>query len=211
VDSLDAELETAQDETGLTTTAFGPRTVEAFNPETNAWESIADLLEGRFSHGCCTMDDGTVVVAGGFNATGYLSSAELFDPETGTWTILPSMSFPREGCGCCALADGRALVAGGWGDDGLLAVCEIYDPLMEAWEEIAPMSTPRHSFGMCTVGDGYTVMVFGGWHEPAEIESTTSRLPADSAEQTTALREAEAYDSVLDSWSALPPMPMPRV
>eukprot|EP01043_Picozoa_sp_COSAG02_P067514 COSAG02_NODE_10880_length_1839_cov_1.114943_2_plen_95_part_01 len=78
---------------------------------------------------------------------------------------------------------------------GLLAVCEIYDPLMETWEEIAPMSTPRHSFGMCTVSDGYTVMVFGGWHAPAEMESTTS-LPAEHAEQTTALREAEAYDSM---------------
>ena len=39
---------------------------------------------------------GKVLVAGGYDNSGYLSSAELYDPANGTWTATGSMSTARD-------------------------------------------------------------------------------------------------------------------
>lgn len=77
-------------------------TNELFVPETNQWRPAAALLEGRSRHSATVLNNGNVLIAGGFNGAdqddqftldpratqieqsqgtkGYLESVELFDP-----------------------------------------------------------------------------------------------------------------------------------
>jgi hypothetical protein len=55
-----------------------------------------------------------VLVAGGYNSTGYLSSSELYGPATGTWSMSGAMNSVRSRHTATLLANGKVLVTGGW-------------------------------------------------------------------------------------------------
>jgi len=54
---------------------------ELYDPPTGAWNNTAHLNTARYSHTATLLQNGKVLVAGGFNNTdGTLNSAELYDP-----------------------------------------------------------------------------------------------------------------------------------
>ena len=57
--------------------------------------------------------NGKVLVAGGFNASSYLTSAELYDPASGTWTTTGSLNTARGWHTATLLPNGKVLVAAG--------------------------------------------------------------------------------------------------
>ena len=78
----------------------------------------ASLAEPRAGHTATVLEDGRVLLAGGFqldlNETGStLSSAELFDPVTGTLEQAPALAAPRAFHTATRLPDGKVLLAGG--------------------------------------------------------------------------------------------------
>ena len=66
------------------------------------------------THTATLLPSGKVLVAGGYDGSGVLSSAELYDPASGTWTATGSMSTAR----CRSHGDVAALRqgvgGGGW-------------------------------------------------------------------------------------------------
>jgi len=91
---------------------------------------VGDFVTGeRFVHGCATMADGRVIVAGGYRGLNtpdaqVLNSVELFDPNTNTWSEGPPL--PAEGL------DGNTLVGlstGAWIGDVLLLGGHIPDSI----------------------------------------------------------------------------------
>ncbi len=48
------------------------------------WSPTGSLATARYAHTATLLPNGKVLVAGGFNVSGYLSSAELYDPASGT-------------------------------------------------------------------------------------------------------------------------------
>lgn len=86
----------------------------------------ARMNRGTFAHTATALDDGRVLIAGGFSALSVVGScgancqllvatarAEAYDPTRGTFTVLPSMTAQRALHAATRLADGRVLVAGG--------------------------------------------------------------------------------------------------
>jgi hypothetical protein len=123
---------------------FKDSSAELFDPASQEFVLLTTFMnEPRALHTATLLDDGTVLLAGGFSGTvaisgGMLSgasgltsnSAEVFDPNTGDFSCVggfngatlrcnPSMSFARAGHTATLLATGptphRVLIAGGIG------------------------------------------------------------------------------------------------
>jgi hypothetical protein len=79
------------------------------------------------------------LVAGGFNADGWLRSVELYDSARGRWTRVAPMTTAREGATATLLGDGRVLVAGG-GNPSATTSAELYDPASGRWSATGSMT-----------------------------------------------------------------------
>jgi hypothetical protein len=105
------------------------------------------------------LPDGRVLVAGGFSASGWLSSAEVFDPSTGRWSRTGSMTTAREHASATLLGTGGVLVAGG-GNPSALQTAELYNPATGTWSATGTM----HGYGGRAVAlqDGRVLVASAG-------------------------------------------------
>ena len=122
----------------------------------------------RASPSITRLDDGRVLVTGGFSADGR--SAELYDPSTGKWVATGSMADVRASDGQTAtkLGDGRVLVT------GLSPNAELFDPAAGTW---APAGTVADALGgqtATTLTDG-RILVAGGVGPTNDAGVTTAQ------------------------------------
>ena len=80
----------------------------------------------RAIHATVQLKNGKIMLIGGVNASGPLSSTALYDPATNTWDCasVTAMPVPLRSHTATLLFDGRVLVAGG--NDGLGEVNKSY-------------------------------------------------------------------------------------
>ncbi len=164
----------------------------------------------REYHTATLLPNGKVLVAGGRNSTGCLSSAEIYDPATGNWTATTSMSTPR--CNHTATlttsgyAAGSVLVAGGVnsGPDYLTSA-EMYNPNTGQWTPWVSMYVGRANHTATMMADG-RVLVAGGniTNQPAPPPPDPGKPglggpgPMTPIAQVTAA--VEIYDPVRRNW-----------
>jgi WD40 repeat protein len=127
------------------------------------WTATGSMIEPRGGH-AAVLADGRVLVAGGFEATGFLvGTAELYDPETGSWTASASLSEARAGHTVTALPDDTVLVIGGFSDTGMKGTAELYDPATGTWSATErDVVSPRTEHSATLMPDG-TVLIVGGF------------------------------------------------
>jgi len=107
----------------------GTTEVELYDPKDRSFSRSASMREPRISHSATLLEDGTVLIAGGRNVRGMLSTAEIYDPVTGRFHPTGSMSEPRLGHNAFRLSDGRVLLIGGTTEGGgSLLTTELYEP-----------------------------------------------------------------------------------
>ncbi len=150
------------------------------------------LKNSRDRHTATLLDNGKVLVVGGYSDSSTLASAELYDPETRNFTETGSLRFPRFSHTATRLEDGRVLVAGGWNPNGITrgrTSVEIYDPVSNAFSAGPSLSQGRVSHTATLLNDG-RVLILGGNY----IENNRSVLA------TT----AEIYDPNTNSFSQIP-------
>src|SRR5947207_2147994 len=106
------------------------------------FEPTGSLIAARYAHTATLLQNGRVLVAGGFNDTGLLGTAELYDPASGTWTTTGNLAASREYHTATLLPNGKVLVAGGVGGV-ILSSAELYDPASGSWTAIGNLATAR--------------------------------------------------------------------
>ncbi len=109
--------------TGTTSATDSPR-AEIYDPATGAWSSTTPMSVGRSGHAAVLLPDGSVMVAGGRQASAS-RSVERYDPTTGQWTAMAAMGTARNGLSLVLLGDGTVMAVGGNASPGLTSA-ELY-------------------------------------------------------------------------------------
>jgi|GEM_PF-2721211 N-acetylneuraminic acid mutarotase len=148
-----------------------------WTPNAPSWVQIADMTTARTLHSATVLNDGRVLIAGGFSViastppTAALNSAELFDPATDTFSAVAPMNTARAGHTATLLADNSVLVTGGATQNSTptyLASGEVYDPASNSWTAVNnQMSVARggHSASLLDNGEvliAGTVLAYNG-------------------------------------------------
>ncbi|MBI2386151.1 MAG: fibronectin type III domain-containing protein [Elusimicrobia bacterium] len=158
---------------------FGPGDVitgnsEIFISTQSRWVPAATMPGGceRAIHATVQLRDGRILLIGGVNSSGPLSTVARYDPALNTWDCAsvaaigngtPGGPFALRSHTATLLFDGRVLVAGG--NDGLGEANRsfIYDPAGNAWTSTDPLPLlqPRFNHTATFLPNG-NVMISGG-------------------------------------------------
>ena len=187
---------------GYNFTSGDLQSAELFNPTRDTFTALpasgnTELQTPREDAVAATLPDGKVLIAGGYNASGTLQSAELFNPTSDTFTALPAsgnteLQTARGLAVAATLPDGRVLIAGGGdssGDDFQSA--ELFNPTSDTFTALpasgdTELQTARAGAVAATLPDGQVLIAGGG----------------DSSGD--AFQSAELFDPASDTFSALP-------
>lgn len=152
------------------------------------------MAMARADHAQVTLQDGSVLITGGFSSTSFpgvaLNTAELFNPTTNTFTMISNpMQSTRTNHTATLLSNGKVLLAGGQtdnnGGDGS-DTAELFDPTTQTFTAIgSQMASPRGGHAAVLLNDG-TVLLMGGFNN-----------------SSTPLKTAEVFDPATNTFTAL--------
>lgn len=135
--------------------------------------SIRNMNAKRAAHTATLLDNGKVLIAGGFvNNGGGLSSVELFDPTSSTFTSADNLAIARAGHTATRLLNGKILIAGGYNGDYLNSA-EVFDPTTNRFTSAGRMVTTRSGHVATLLNNGKVLLAGGvgtGWTFLADAE-----------------------------------------
>ena len=126
------------------------------------WNLTGSLNQGRECFCSVILDDGRVLVSGGYNS-GPLSSCEIYNPNTSQWSTTDSMSYARMSFSLTKLSDGKILATAGMSTSGSLGyiTSEVFNPATETWGEPIMLNHGRYDHRATLLQNG-RVLVVGG-------------------------------------------------
>jgi hypothetical protein len=176
------------------------RSAQLFDSATGRFTPTGSLAVGRNFHTATRLEDGRVLIAGGFHTRlGSLASAELYDPRSGVFTSTGgSLTVPRELYTATRLPDGRVLLVGGFDTHSrrTLASAEVYDPGSGRFTRTpGSMAVSRFGHDALWIPSLKKVLIAGG----KQHDQYTGR-------EWRALDGAELFDPETGQFTPLPPM-----
>jgi len=141
---------------------------EIYNPATGTFSLTGSLNDARWGHTATLLQNGKVLITGGFGTPGALASAELYDPASGVFTRTGTMSVQRFGPVATLLLDGHVLITGNEHTP------ELYDPATGSFALTGNTLIQRGEHTATLLPDG-TVLLVGGYNAAgiAEVQSET--------------------------------------
>src|ERR1700676_1488810 len=166
-----ATISNASGSQGLATASgLGTTTIEAalgaISGSTTMTVTAGFVLTGslntaRASHTSTVLNNGMVLIAGGYNGN-ILASAELYDPAPGTFTSTGSLNNARIYHTATLLNNGMVLIAGGTDNNGnILASAELYNATTGTFTPTLSLSTARYKHRATLLNNGM-VLIAGG-------------------------------------------------
>jgi hypothetical protein len=150
-----------------------------------AWASLSfsllpgEMSEARYTPAAATLPSGKVLVAGGYDGSTRVRSAELFDPATGTFEALSAkLGVERGEAGFVTLPSGQVLLAGGYNEKEFnLKSAELFDPNTDTFETISELTSERDGPAAALLHNG-KVLIVGGYSGGKELNSAELYDPA---------------------------------
>ena len=151
---------------------FGPvNNAQIYDPNSNTWIATAVMNTPRFYPSSTTLNDGTVLVAGGYIVTGEFWGfpvtdcnlpSEIYNPSTNSWQETGYMNVGRQSHQATRLPDGNVLAFGNnaWCqvfDDS----AEMYDAATGTWSAASSTLLEHSSAGKTDLSDG-KILLSGG-------------------------------------------------
>lgn len=146
-----------------------------YSADTNQFTGISEMVQPRAYHTSTTLQDGTILVAGGISGGSQntaLATAELYDPTSNKFSSISGGAHCPGASGCMLtaassrtatrLANGRVLITGGLSvDQSCMSAAEVYDPTTRTFAAVGSMASGRcfHTAALLPTGE---VLVSGG-------------------------------------------------
>ncbi len=184
---------------------FSVKSTEIYHPDTNTWTSGPDMGTERARHTATKLEDGRVLIVGGWGGGSStsqhgLQSAELYDPGSNSFSPVASTPYYRSEHFAALLPNGAVLVAGGMGtpvvggagqnSGDYLSSADLFDPATGAWTEL-PAMADNHRYGTATALADGRVLLAGGGSGHVNGPGTAN---------------AEVFDPGTNTWSQTAPM-----
>ncbi len=146
---------------------FPVDSAELYDSATGQFTPAGKMQTARLSHTATVLNNGKVLIAGGYKPEEVLATAELYDPTANAFTATGSLNEPRSSHTATLLPDGRVLVSGGWGYDGVCTSAEVYDPATGGFTSVGAFPRVSHT---ATLLNDHRLLIAGGesWRWPQE-------------------------------------------
>lgn len=194
-----------------TATWIPMNTAWEYDPKADGWRALAPVPQARGAANAAVLGGKIHLVGGatlpeGFKEPNFhpsrnvsVGTHEVYEPATNTWSTRAALPTPRNHASI-GVVDGRLYVIGGRAGSVFipnalnLDIVEEYNPATDLWQLRAPMPTPRSATAWGTHHG--RIYVAGGEIRHRDIWGTYTTV--------------EAFDAKSNSWTRLPPMPLPR-
>ncbi len=133
--------------------------VEKYDPNTNAWETVADMLIPRMYFGA-TFYDGKIYIFGGGTSDGRTNKAESYDISTNIWSSIPAMPRIRTNLKSVVVNDKIYILGGEDGTGTNLSEVDVYNPSSDTWETVTNLPNARNQGLFEAIGN--KIYAFGG-------------------------------------------------
>jgi hypothetical protein len=143
-----------------------------------------NLTHARYGHTATVLNNGEILVVGGFSSGNTRSVSELFNPQLLTFSDSGSTLVPTAFHTATLLLNGNVLISGGNQGTGsnYITMGQIYNPTTGAFTATGNFVSPRQSPATAMLNDG-TVLMAGGY-------------------KSGYLATAEVYNPSTNAWTA---------
>jgi Galactose oxidase, central domain/Kelch motif len=176
---------------------------EIYDPATRTFAASNETAAMNTARSFATatlLRNGKVLIAGGTDNVGSLSSTELYDPHTNSFAVsTPAMNSPREYATATLLHDGKVLIAGGEvAFEDVLGSTDLYDPATNSFVASTPVMNYGRIFATATLLNNGKVLIAGGQ------DLIASHL-------YNSLRSTDLYDPATDTFAASASTPVMNI
>ena len=155
-----------------------------------SWVGTGEMTTKRQGSVAALLSNGKVLVAGGWDGTKSLLSAELFDPTSGTWTATGSLVSTTQVTSATLLPSGKVLLVG-LADDYTSRV-ELYNPVNGSWSQTGVMARDGEASTATLLHSG-KVLVVGGYGQNQQLASAQLYDPSTGTWTSTGSMASGRY------------------